>query len=200
MDNQPVNQPTLGQPAPQEYTPISPPQNPPKTKQPNRIPIVVAIALILLAGTAYGVYSWQHKKVNDLNVKVNSLQSQLSKLQPSSTSTSSNYRGGPNGVKLTESTNEEMSQTLTELALYNQQNGQYPQSDTNIMAQNYQRYGYDGIAAGANLKCPQENGYISYAGYTNPTTNKVDRFDIYYCNGNSVGHKTQADIPQANKQ
>jgi outer membrane murein-binding lipoprotein Lpp len=39
------------------------------------------LAVILLAVVGYGVYSWQHGKVNDANTKVSSLQSQVSGLQ-----------------------------------------------------------------------------------------------------------------------
>ena len=190
MDDQPDDQ--------RSPRPDVPRQSVSRSAPSRQLTLFIALFLVLLAGTAYAVYYWQHQKINSLNSKVTSLQAQLSKLQPAQTN--SNYRGGPGGVKLTENIDMQIAQTLNELTLYKQQNGQYPVSATNIMLQNYWRYGYNGIAAGPNLKCPADNGYISYAGYTNPKTNKVDQFDLYYCVGNSVAHKTQADISTVTNQ
>src|SRR5579884_2860420 len=38
------------------------------------------LALVVLLAVAYGVYSWQHQKVNDANTKVSSMQTQLTSL------------------------------------------------------------------------------------------------------------------------
>jgi outer membrane murein-binding lipoprotein Lpp len=76
MDNQPsVIVPDTQSPEP------SPPIKPPvRVKHAHKF-IFGYIALIVLIAAVGGVYSWQHKKVNESDAKVASLQSQLNSLQ-----------------------------------------------------------------------------------------------------------------------
>jgi outer membrane murein-binding lipoprotein Lpp len=76
MDNNPV-QPTSSQPL---QTPVPAPGSPVNAKHAHRF-IFAYFALIILVAVAGGVYAWQHKKVNDSNTRIASLQSQLSGLQ-----------------------------------------------------------------------------------------------------------------------
>jgi outer membrane murein-binding lipoprotein Lpp len=55
----------------------------PPTRSKSRLkPLLCSLlAIVLLAAVGYGVYAWQHGKVNNADTKVSSLQSQVSSLQ-----------------------------------------------------------------------------------------------------------------------
>jgi cytoskeletal protein RodZ len=74
------NQRTTVTPGTQSSEPAPSVTPPIKVKHAHKF-ILGYIALILLVAALGGVYSWQHKKVNDSNAKIASLQSQLSSLK-----------------------------------------------------------------------------------------------------------------------
>jgi hypothetical protein len=92
------NQPTTIMPDTQSPEPAPAVAPPVKVKHAHKF-IFGYIALILLVAAVGGMYSWQHKKVNDSNAKVASLQTKLSSLQnqvnklSTKTQTSSPYTG-----------------------------------------------------------------------------------------------------------
>jgi hypothetical protein len=96
MDNQPVVSQPLQQPEPvinQSQQPVNP------SKRSKKPLLAVLVVIVLLAGTAYGVYAWQHGKVKTSNTKVARLQNEVSKLSkqtsPSQTHTNTTQASNP---------------------------------------------------------------------------------------------------------
>ena len=67
--------------------------------------VFIVIAIILIAGAAYGTYYWQHKNVNDRDVQINKLDHQVVSLQQqisSSTSTATASTASKTTIKIPE--------------------------------------------------------------------------------------------------
>jgi hypothetical protein len=181
--NQQINPSSISQPLP--------PQSSPQTsKSGNSMKVILSIVLVLLLviASAFGGYYYEHSKAttkeNDLQAQITSLQKQVNNLK------------APSGnLQATESVDTMVKQTLNYLATYKQQNGQYPTNETTDLDKLVWSYNYnfkDG--GGPDLTCPQDSRYLTYVSLTNQTTHQNDTFTLYYCNGNKIAQKTQADI------
>jgi hypothetical protein len=89
LSNSPVaDKPVITESVPREVTKTStliPPENPPKqTNHSLRVIFIIIIGLLILAGTPFSVYTWQHKELDSSKSKVTKLQSQLASLSSSS--------------------------------------------------------------------------------------------------------------------
>ena len=88
----------------------------PKTKRSKKPLIISILVIILVAGAGYGVYAWQHKKVNDQNSQITSLQGQVSDLnnQVSSLKSSSSSSSSAN----TPTTSYKNTVKISELGIF----------------------------------------------------------------------------------
>jgi hypothetical protein len=182
MDNQ--NQiPTTNQ---QVDTPTTP--QTPKSSNGLRMVLFIVLGLLLVAASAFCGYYYEHSKAT---TKENSLQTQITTLQKQV-----NSLKAPSGnLQATEPVDTMVTQTLSYLATYKQQNGQYPTNETTDLDKLVWSYNYnfkDG--GGPDLTCPQDSRYLTYISLANQTTHQNDTFTLYYCNGNKISQKTQADI------
>ena len=75
MDNNETTQPIITQSMPPQQSSI-----PTSSKSKLKPLLLSLLAIAVLIAVAYGVYTWQHKKVSAANIKVSSLQSQLTSL------------------------------------------------------------------------------------------------------------------------
>jgi len=138
--------------------------------------------------SAFCGYYYEHSKAT---TKENSLQAQITTLQKQV-----NSLKAPSGnLQATEPVDTIVTQTLSYLATYKQQNGQYPTNETTDLDKLVWSYNYNFKGGGGpDLTCPQDSRYLTYISLANQTTHQNDTFTLYYCNGNKISQKTQADI------
>lgn len=155
--------------------------------------LMVALFAVAIA-IAFGVQQYQ---INRLQTSLSNTKN-TNKADTSTTTQTTDKKAYPygsrGGVKLLRPVDEQSKAMLDLLAIYNSQNGSYPKSETAVMIQELQRYGYNAMSAGPNLRCPDDEGHFSYTGYINPSSNQVDSFGLYYCDGSTLVTKTQTDI------
>jgi hypothetical protein len=179
--NQQVDRPTA-QPGVQQFAL----QNP-KSSNGMRAVLSLVLVLLLMAASAFGGYYYEHSKAT---TKENSLQTQITSLQKQI-----NGLKTPSGnLQATEPVGNMVSQTLSYLTTYKQQNGQYPTNETTDMLKLVNSYNYDfKDGGGPDLTCPQDSRFLTYVSLANQTTHQNDTFTLYYCNGSKIAQKTQAD-------
>lgn len=166
----------------------------PKSSIAQEFIVFVAILLITNIATAIGVYTWQHQQVTSLQTEANEYYSQISSARSGVNISGINI--GQNTGTTTESTADEISQTLNILSTYYKQHAQYPLTATVDMTNNFTKYGFLGLDGHTVLYCPSDTNSIVYYGRTTASTGKVDQFTLQYCDGYTAVTKSQADITQ----
>ena len=190
MDNQnqtpSINQ-QIGTPANQPAIPQNIPQTP-KSGNSLKVFLLIVFALLLMTASAVGGYYYElsiaTKKEKSLETQITSLQKQINNLK------------APTGnLQATEPVDTMVTQTLSYLLTYKKQNGQYPTNETTDLDKLVWSYNYNFKSGGGpDLTCPQDSRYLTYVSLANQTTHQNDTFTLYYCNGNKMSQKTQADI------
>ncbi|HET8991686.1 MAG TPA: hypothetical protein VFN31_01480 [Candidatus Saccharimonadales bacterium] len=160
---------------------------------PNRVlrqPLDILLIIFLVVASFVCGYFYEHSKAK---TKENNLQAQITSLEK----TANSAKSQSTGLQAAEPVGTMVSQVLSYLSTYKQQNGQYPANETTDLDKLVWSYNYNFVdGGGPDLTCPLDSRFLTYVSLANQTTHKNDTFTLYYCNGSKMSQKTQADITQ----